>query len=590
MANISNKVYSIRQSTYGKDVRESIAAGIEAINTEVEDTTNRQNVIDSQEQSRIDAENIRKSNETNRQNSESTRQTTFEINEADRQDTFKSNESTRQTTFNNSESTRQTTFNTNEQSRIDAENARQTNETYRETVFAAMEHAEPTIEMVEARGTYPTLKDHFVAIETDIDNINTTVGNLEQNTAQLSDMKSYYLDLSAFGVYEDGVTDNTTAFSNAIASAKASGKTIKLKPITYVLSALIIDGVHIDCNGATLKVSSNVTIKHDGIIENGIIDGGGILSQTGKQTIKYITVKNFPTFAISVSTGAYENIIDFIRIENNSNSTDTKAILINASDNHIGHVYGYGAFEGIHIDGGSDNFFNNIHLWLNANNTFTNSTFIHVADGTGNYFDNCCSDTYNNIFKFDAAFLLVKVKDLFIIHNTVLYKNVTINFINANSSFLVGNCIIKGTSWSGNGVTFSNNYNTAISFTAIDYNFQVKLNAIELNNLVSGVGTFSTNSKIKISGDKLFGDITLFFTSLRDLSTGAYTIDLSSIQGIKNFNIDTYGLCVGTGNGVTMVLCALSNGILTIQQISGMVNKIWSVNVKIIGVIDNYIN
>ena len=47
MANISDKVAQIREATYGKEVRESIASGIEAINTEVESTTQRQTTLET---------------------------------------------------------------------------------------------------------------------------------------------------------------------------------------------------------------------------------------------------------------------------------------------------------------------------------------------------------------------------------------------------------------------------------------------------------------------------------------------------------------------------------------------------------------
>lgn len=47
MANVSDKVAQIRQAVYGKDVRESIASGIEAINTEVESTTARQDSLET---------------------------------------------------------------------------------------------------------------------------------------------------------------------------------------------------------------------------------------------------------------------------------------------------------------------------------------------------------------------------------------------------------------------------------------------------------------------------------------------------------------------------------------------------------------
>ena len=88
MANIADKVAQIRQAIFGKDVRESIASGIEAINSEVVSTTARQKVIDSQEQTRI-------SNETIRQSQEATRRNTFDTNEGNRQSLFSSNETER---------------------------------------------------------------------------------------------------------------------------------------------------------------------------------------------------------------------------------------------------------------------------------------------------------------------------------------------------------------------------------------------------------------------------------------------------------------------------------------------------------------
>ena len=92
MANIADKVAQIRQAIFGKDVRESIASGIEAINTEVVSTTARQNVIESQEQTRINNENTRIANENTRQTQESNRQNIFNTNETARSDTFNTNE------------------------------------------------------------------------------------------------------------------------------------------------------------------------------------------------------------------------------------------------------------------------------------------------------------------------------------------------------------------------------------------------------------------------------------------------------------------------------------------------------------------
>lgn len=117
MANIADKVQQIREAVYGREVRESIASGIEAINSEVVSTTERQNKIDEQEQSRINAEAERQSQESIRQSNESKRQKTFEINEGDRQSTFDVNESKRQNVFESNETGRQNVFESNENRR-----------------------------------------------------------------------------------------------------------------------------------------------------------------------------------------------------------------------------------------------------------------------------------------------------------------------------------------------------------------------------------------------------------------------------------------------------------------------------------------
>ena len=129
MADIASKVAQIRQATYGKDVRESIASGIEAINSEVVNTTNRQNAIDAQEATRQSNENTRIANENQRQTQEQNRINTFNTNEGNRQSLFSTNENQRQT----QEQNRMNTFNTNETARSDTFN---TNETERDAVIA----------------------------------------------------------------------------------------------------------------------------------------------------------------------------------------------------------------------------------------------------------------------------------------------------------------------------------------------------------------------------------------------------------------------------------------------------------------------
>ncbi|MBW9154281.1 hypothetical protein [Clostridium estertheticum] len=84
MANVTNDVANIRAAVFGKDVRESIADGIEDINTEVTSTTERQLVVEGKQtavevrQDLADSnETIRQTNETDRKVEAATRTTEF---------------------------------------------------------------------------------------------------------------------------------------------------------------------------------------------------------------------------------------------------------------------------------------------------------------------------------------------------------------------------------------------------------------------------------------------------------------------------------------------------------------------------------
>lgn len=88
MANIKRYTDDIRKAIYGKEVRESLATGIEVINTEVEENTNHvnetitdiknfKNDINLAEQQRVSAENKRVSDENTRVSNEEHRKETF---------------------------------------------------------------------------------------------------------------------------------------------------------------------------------------------------------------------------------------------------------------------------------------------------------------------------------------------------------------------------------------------------------------------------------------------------------------------------------------------------------------------------------
>lgn len=114
-SDIQQKADSIRTAVKGKDVRESLASGIEDIDIVAEDTKSRQDTVEADFKSIQDSEVTRRSNENTRQQNEETRQ---------------NDEILRQ----NSENTRVT----NEKNRQSQETVRQENETSRQSVLNAM--------------------------------------------------------------------------------------------------------------------------------------------------------------------------------------------------------------------------------------------------------------------------------------------------------------------------------------------------------------------------------------------------------------------------------------------------------------------
>jgi hypothetical protein len=77
MAIINDKIVKIRTATYGEEVRDAIADGIDSINKEVESTTARQDAVDVNENERIENENERKTSEDSRKTAENGRVVEF---------------------------------------------------------------------------------------------------------------------------------------------------------------------------------------------------------------------------------------------------------------------------------------------------------------------------------------------------------------------------------------------------------------------------------------------------------------------------------------------------------------------------------
>jgi hypothetical protein len=215
MADVKAKTAQIRQAVLGKDVRENIAQGIEAINDQVETTTASEETRVLNESARVTAENVRASNENTRKTSETNR-VNAETSRASAENTRVSSENTRlssEQTRVSSETGRanaETTRVSNEQTRVSSENTRVSNEQARVTAENTRKTSEDT--RVSAENTRKTSETNRVNAETSRVNAETT------RVSEFNQIKSDYNTASKYNVvtYQDwsfSPTVDTTVFT-----------------------------------------------------------------------------------------------------------------------------------------------------------------------------------------------------------------------------------------------------------------------------------------------------------------------------------------------------------------------------------------
>ena len=351
------------------------------------------------------------------------------------------------------------------------------------------------------------------------------------------------ISIDQFGCVGDGVTSDKANLEKALNYAKTNKiKLIANKKEYYISGNISIDGIEFDLNEGTLLMNNYViTLTNNATFKNGIIKNGNVVLNGGKNNLTYITFKEFINSAITINSNGYEDFIDNIRLENNSNSTATVGITNNASDETISHVYGYGCYKGI-VSNGADNFYQNIHLWLNNNNTFANSVFAEIQ-ATDNVISNSCSDSYNKCIYFTSGSLSLNIENFNFINNNTLFNSKSFTFIDGTTTGNVvnGNAILKLTGFTSASNTFSINYGSKVNFSFIDGYPTEKIggyNYAAIQPLVTGANTTVNGvSTIYLNGSKLNINLTLYTSGS---STNEISIDLSDFLEINKYESRGY--------------------------------------------------
>ena len=378
------------------------------------------------------------------------------------------------------------------------------------------------------------------------------------------------VSIDQFGCVGDGVTSDKTNLEKALTYAKTNKITLIAGGKEYYVSGNIsIDGILFDLNGGSLLMNNYViTLTNNASLTNGIIKNGNVILNGGKNNLSFITFKEFINSAITINSNGYEDFIDNIRLENNSNSTATVGITNNASDETISHIYGFGCYKGI-VSSGADNFYQNIHLWLNNNNTFANSVFAEIQ-ATDNVISNSCCDSYNKCIYFTTGSLTLNIENFNFINNNTLFNSKSFIFIDGTTTGNVvnGNAILKLTGFTSASNTFTINYGSKVNFILIDDYPVEKIggyNYTAIQPLITGANTTVNGvSTIYLNGSKLNINLTLYTSGS---STSEISVDLTDFLEIDKY--ESRGYIPAIYDNYTVAGIAeyyLTDGVLTFSK------------------------
>jgi hypothetical protein len=229
-------------------------------------------------------------------------------------------------------------------------------------------------------------------------------------------IKSEFVSVAQLGAVGNG-TNNDAPF---ILRALEISDSISFSEKTYFINSDITINnktVYLN-NGEIFSQNKTIIVENQSEICCGTLNGTNLMTRDAKNHVHDILIKDWIGTALTVD--GYENFISHIRLENDNND-ETVGVEIVKADNTISFIYGHGAHTGIKVNN-PDSYIDNVHLWLNGNNKFTDSKFVDVSS-TLVSFTNCCCDSYETFANITADYLLIKFVNCYWITNSDIFKN-----------------------------------------------------------------------------------------------------------------------------------------------------------------------
>ena len=378
-----------------------------------------------------------------------------------------------------------------------------------------------------------------------------------------------FKSVESFGAVGDGVSDDTSAFTDAFNYAKANNCTIYTGSKKYLITSnLTLNNIRLNLNGGTILSNNNTISITECEIYNGVFERTSIIITTGRAKIHDLKFANWNGTAITVNNGSFEITCNSIVFENNSNS-DTVGINALSSDCFFEHIYGYGCHTGI-INAGANNYFCDIHLWLNSNNNFSGSIMFNNSATMVSLIGVCC-DSYETFLNSSSNYLLTNLTNCNWINNNTLFSGRSFTVFSGDNKFLYGDLSLRltGVSSSSNTVNLGNSY--SVNIKLIDGNPSEGYTGYNNNEVINRATpkiTSDGNSYIKVMNGIMYISISFWVSE----STKTITFDLTNIINYGNFSGRGTAIIFDSSETSKATTALLNNGTLTITDSNNFLN------------------
>lgn len=331
-------------------------------------------------------------------------------------------------------------------------------------------------------------------------------------------MPGLFTSPEKFGASGDGIADDTSAWKQCISDAKTNNLIISTKNKKYIISEdLIFDKVNAFSLGTLICKNCKIIVQNASIVKYFTLVNGPLVMDAYYSEVSNFTIKNYDGVCISFqsinelpdASVGFGGLHDFLIDNYELHSINAVGINCNQNDLKIWNGGLVNCNTGIIWNGGNI-LLKDIHMWVNSYVDFETTVAFDIRQ-TNFRIINCTIDTYKQILKLSSGYLNGIIEGTTVIHNTVLFKNVNIQFINQKHCTILGNITFKMSNWEKNNIALTLYDNAKCNIQFIDGmpSDKFMLNQSDLTSTQGG--TITSEYGVSVDSKQIWIDINIVY-------------------------------------------------------------------------------